>query len=416
MGSKGPKQVTDLLREVRDFYIKVSRDFNGLAFGANEPAERIAEAVDLVRQALVQVVTGEDYLNPHIRPWQSQRSVESQVASLEHGGGCLYPTPAGMKSVRLPVRFKGRPYEQELAKGRGVLELAYFTPDVLEFYRNDPRYQCRIGDFSVYMSVDDDTYGDEGEPEKDKVSLPHMGFAYDLSRYDRDDESSPILRRVAAFVGDLARLTPEHQQRWKTYQVPDGDLSPHPEWFANQMGHWTDGIGPFGRMFLELEQINELFVNIGSERLFAVDEAPDEYGWILRPAQRDWDDFIRETDKLLSENLRHAAFDALGIDDKDEQRQKLGTIKRLELLMERSQVPTDAITRYLKPLREVRTARQKPAHNLRTNLSDKTLVHRQVNLMRDINQSLVNIAGWLSQHPSNRDYEFKDKGLEDFRM
>ncbi len=393
--------MSDLLREVIDFNIKASRDFNGLALRADTPAARIDEAIDLTRRGLIQVVTGEDYLNPHIRPWQSRRTVESQVASLValaagelSGAACLYPTAAGMKGVRLPKRYLGRPYEQELAKGRGVLELAYFTTDVLEPYRNDPRYHCRIGDFSIYMSVTDDVYGDDGEPQKDKVSLQHMGFAYDLSAYKKGDESSPILRRVAAFIGDLAELSPEHQQRWRTYQIADDGLSPHPEWWANQMGNWTDGIGPFGRMSLELGRINELFENITGERLFAVDKAPDEYGWILRPSQRDWDEFIRETDKLLSENLRHAAFDALAVVDRDEQGQKLGTIKRLELLMAQTQVPDEAITRYLKPLREVRKARQKPAHALRANLTDKTLVHRQVNIMRAINESLVNMAGW----------------------
>lgn len=415
--------MSDLLGEVINFYIKVSRDFNGLTLRADSPPSRIDEAIELTRLGLIQVVTGEDYLNPHIRPWQSQRTVESQIQSLValragafSSAACLYPTVAGMKGVRLPKRFDGRPYEQELARGRGVLELAYFTTDVLEPYRNDARYHCEIDDFSVYMSVTDDVYGDEGEPEKDKVSLRHMGFAYDLSGYVKGDELSPILRRITASLGDLAKLSPEHQQRWKSYQVDDDGLTPHPEWWANQMGNWTDGIGPFGRMSLELRRINELFVNITGERLLNVDKLPDEYGWILRPTQRDWDEFMLETDKLLSENLRHAAFDTLGVPDKDEQGQKLGTIKRLEFTMVHTKVPSEAITRYLKPLREVRRARQKPAHALGVNLTNKTLVHRQVNLMREINQSLINMSGWLAQHSKNQGYVFNDERLTDYLM
>lgn len=250
-------QKKPLLKEIIEFYL-TSRDFNGLPLRADATETNIAKAIELTKQGIIQVVTEDDYLNPHIRPWQSKRSVDDQVDSLralkgagEYGVACLYPTHKGMKGIRLPSRYSSRPYEKELAKGTGVLELAYFTPDVLEFYRNDPRYHCRIGDFSVYMSVNDEVYGDQGEPDQDKVSLAHAGFAYDLSNFDKNDISTPVVRRLAVFVGDLAKLSPEHQQRWKTYQVDSKTLKPHPTWFANQMGHWTDDIGPFQRLFTD---------------------------------------------------------------------------------------------------------------------------------------------------------------------
>ena len=148
-----------MLDKIIKFYLN-SGDFNGLPLRPDATEADIIEAIKLTKQGLIQVVTPDDYLNPHIRPWQSRRSSDEQVFSLtslkdagEYGVACLYPTHKGMKGVRLPKRYNDRPYEKELAKGTGVLELAYFTPDVLEFYRNDPRYHCRIGDFSVYMSV-----------------------------------------------------------------------------------------------------------------------------------------------------------------------------------------------------------------------------------------------------------------------
>ena len=187
-----------LLDDVIKFYLN-SRDFNGLPLGPHAKASEVVEAIELTKQGLIQLMTSDDYLNPHIRPWQSRRSTDEQVESLttlkdagEYGLVCLYPTHKAMKGVRIPKRYNDRPFEKELAKGTGVLELAYFTPDVLEFYRNDPRYECRIGDFSVYMSVSDDVYGDEGEPDKDKVSLEHAGFAYDLSDFDKNDINSQI--------------------------------------------------------------------------------------------------------------------------------------------------------------------------------------------------------------------------------
>ena len=412
-----------LLGEVRKFYLS-SHDFNGLPLRGGVDASIIEAATQLVSAGLLQVVAeGVDFPNPHIRPWPSKRTVADQGDSLEalkrdnaSSDVCLYPTPLGMKGVRLPKRFAGRPYEIDIAKGQGVLELAYFTPDVLEFYRNDPRYHCRINDFSVDMSVTDSVYGDHGEPEKDKVSLAHIGFAYDLSRYVRDDDMSLISRRVAVFSGDLASLSPEHQQRWRTFSVTNSGLKPHPEWWANQMGHWGDGIGPFSRMFVSIKEINDLFANITGEKLFKVEEMPDDYGWLLRSSEREWDDFIHMTDKLLSEGLRSDAFEALGIPAKDEQGSIIGTLRRLELLMLKSKIKEEVARKCLASFREVRSARQRPAHSLRANITDDTVVHKQVALMHRINESLKCIRFWLESHPNNKDWVPEHDDLQDYSM
>ena len=129
---------------------------------------------------------------------------------------------------------------------------------MLEIYRNDPS-TAFAHDFGATAVISDEVYLDENEPETDKILMDHIGFAYDLSAYDRDDPKSSITRRVCAFYGDLAKLTPTHQQRWKSYQVADEEnLRPHPMWWASQMGHWPDGLGPFQQFFFELETLKEL--------------------------------------------------------------------------------------------------------------------------------------------------------------
>jgi len=410
-----------LLDRIRKFYLS-SGDFNGLPFMPDESGSGIANAIELTRDGLIQVVTTEDYINPHIRPWQSLRSIDDQVASLttlkdagEYGLACLYPTPKGMKGVRLSRRFNNRPYEKELARGVGVLELVYFTPDVLEFYRNDPRYHCRISDFSVYMSVSDDVYGDSGEPDKDKVSLAHAGFAYDFSNFDKKDPESQLVRRLAVFVGDLSRLSPEHQQRWRTFQADDASLKPHPTWFANQMGHWTDDIGPFQRFFMELTNINSLYQLAFGQDLFITTDRPDDMGWILRASQKEWDEQIVLLDKLLSDNIRHEALDAASVPRKDEDNRDMGTIQRLQKLMELTRLSPAMIQSTLKPFRDVRSARQKPAHAIRKNLSDKTFAHKQVALMGQIDESLHGLRVWLTSHPNADSWkpEFEDGKLND---
>lgn len=413
-------RATGLLKLTIDQYL-TSGEFNGLSIPGHVDLACRREAIELVRAGLVQVVSDADWMNPHIRPWASRRSVDDQVHSLralrrESYCVCLYPTPTAMKGVRLPNRFAERPFDQAMGRGRGSLELAYFAVDVLEPYRNDPRYRFSHDDFGVDMAIGDEAYDDDAEPERDKISLSHLGFAYDLRGYDEADRDSPIVRRVCAFFCDLITLTPEHQQRWKSYQVPDDGLGPHPVWWGMQMGEWPDGVGPFTRLFLELRHINELFQRAFGEPLLATTERPGDFGWLLRPSQREWDEFVQCLDKVLSENLRHAAFDAAGVPAKDELGQSLGSLARLQRFMESHRIPPRVAQDVLKPLREVRSARQRPAHTLRANITDQTFVHRQVALLSDLNNSLGEICHWLSTHPKNRDGKSPHDELGDYRM
>jgi hypothetical protein len=413
-----------LLAAVRDKYL-TSPEFNGLHIDATFDKPLLSAAADLVRAGLVQVMSGDDYLNIHIRPWPSRRSVESQVSSLEalsdgDYGVALYPTELGMKDVDLPEQFAGRPYDEAVARGRGVLETAFFDLGVLEPYRNDPRYHFSYHDFGANMSVSDDVYVDQTEPERDKVSLSHIGFAYDVRQYNPDEPESHLVRRVAVFYGDLARLTAEHQHRWKSYQVNDDDLSPHPVWFGTQMGHWPDGSGPFTRLHAELANINSLWENaFSAPPLFRTTEQPRELGWLLRPAQRDWDEFVHQLDKLLSDNIDSKALDAARAPTINAAGDKVGTLGRLYEFMVQHKVNPSAARTIMKPLRDVREARQRPAHSLKPNATDRAYIRKQVDLLWEVNQSLVNIQDWLSTHPKNRGLElpYSDETLgKNYRM
>jgi len=399
-----------LMKEVLDRYLK-SGDFNGLHLHTDVDPALVEVAKRLVADGKLQVMVSEvDYPNPHIRPWPSRRTIESQIESLDELAGAgygvvLYPTPLALKGVRVPARLQGHPFGAAMAKGRGTLELAYFSFDVLEPYRNDPRYHFRYWDFGVDMGIGDEAYLDETELERDKVLLSHLGFAYDLSGYVRTDVNTPIVRRVAAFYGDLAKLTPEHQQRWQSYQMADDGLEPHPAWWMTQMGHWPDGIGPFDHLFLELENLNALWTGGFGESLFKHTDRPQDFGWLLRPSQREWDEFIVQLDKVLSDNIRHDGLDAAGAPRKEKNDQSLGSLSRLAAFMEANGISEVVVKDLMRPLREIRQARQKPAHALRTNITDKTFVHRQVALLEDLNDALRELARWLSTHPKNREWK-----------
>lgn len=401
---------SELLKKVKRRYME-SRDFNGLHVSTTRNSrDEIETAMELVVAGLIEVVGPSDYMNIHIRPWPSRRTVGEQIEELrglseDDYGVCLYPKAKALKRLKLPKKFEDAPFARAMARGRSTLELAFFSPDVLEGYRNDARFRFGMSDFGVNFWLSDEAYDNKDQPKKDKVGLMHLGFAYDMRQYDPEVSDAPIIRRVAAFYGDLDDLTPEHQQRWASFQLDEEGIDPHPVWYASQMGHWPEGMGPFARLAQELETISDLFENVWGMRLFRSHELPEDFGWILRADQREWDHFIHSFDKLLSDNIDGAALDLAEAPKVNKSGDRLGTLGRLELFMIIHHVKADSVKWALKPLRAIRAARQKPAHTLRTNVTDQTFIRKQRDLLHEVNEVLINIRQWLSSHPQNRDWK-----------
>jgi hypothetical protein len=171
------------------------------------------------------------------------------------------------------------------------------------------------------------------------------------------------------------------------------------------MGHWADGLGPFARFFFELRTWNEFFERAHGIALLKSTDRPREFGWILRPSQSEWEGFIHLLDKLLSENLRNDALDAAGAPKLNEAGQNLGTLNRLEALLLARRAKPEGVKEVLAPMRQVRNARHRPAHALRENVTDRTFVRRQVELLERINQSLELLRYFWQSHPANRDWK-----------
>ena len=406
-----------LMSRVRERYLE-SRDFNG--FHVEETnGELKVSSKELLEAGLVQVVSFSDYPNFHIRPWQSKRTTEEQADDIDNleeseNGFCLYPTPFAMESVELPKRFEGRPFHTAMARGKGTLELAYFEFQVLEGYRNDSRFWLGFGDTGASLLVNPEER--HHTLERDRIFMNQIGYGYDLSSFDPKDPDSPIVRRVAVLYCDLLNLNPEIQRRWESYQVESANLEPHPGWWGRQMGEWDMALGPFDRMFFEIENINQLTELIFEDKgtLFKSSERPDELGWILRPSRREWDEFIHQMDKTLSDNLSTKFLNNIGAPKENEEGHSLGTIARLQLLLESGGASKDLATQILKPIKEIRRQRQAPAHAIRVNITDATFVHKQVVLIHEVNDSLKFITSMFSRHSKAKNWENKWKDVQDW--
>ncbi|MCU1577342.1 MAG: hypothetical protein JWP70_2046 [Leifsonia sp.] len=114
--------------------------------------------------------------------------------------------------------------------------------------------------------------------------------------------------------------------------------------------------------------------------------------------------------------LRNEFFDRAGIESTDLKDQRVGSLSRLARYMERHGIAEDVVRDVMKPLRNVRQARQRPAHALRENIHDKKFVHKQVTLLHDINQTLIALRDWFSTHPKNREWGHSLDGLRDYQM
>ena len=186
--------------------------------------------------------------------------------------------------------------------------------------------------------------------ERSRRSISHVGLAYDLSKFDESDPDFEIRRLVCAFYADLCDLAPSHQLRWSTAEIEEGpDVQPHYIWWREQMGNWPDGTGPYEQFTFELKTLDELFASAHGVKLLSTIDRPDGFGWILRPSQSEYDAFVHQLDKLLSDNLQHKAFDKIGIDRRDDADELIGTLRRLELALERFGVWRTLVLRYLNP-------------------------------------------------------------------
>ena len=191
-----------------------------------------------------------------------------------------------------------------LAEGSGQLELAFFDLELLEFYRNDPRYYYECNDIGGRICIEDDHYLSESVDEKDKVLIKAFGLAYD----------EEFNRYLTAFIGDVADLSPEHQNIWRAKQVFK-DLKVHPDFYGSQiLGRWPTHISIFDAVLYEQKIINEMVRKMGKPNLFNqefggyLENKPKEFAFMLRSTAREYELFILLLDKIMSDNINKNFF------------------------------------------------------------------------------------------------------------
>ena len=401
----------ELLRAITERYLG-SRDFNGYPV-RNLPgsdAERRRTAAGLITSGNANINLGDRHPNPHILAFPPE-SVEDQLQKL--GGGadltyaCLFPSSAHLARVVDPAQYVGCPYALRLARGEAQLSYLAFDIQVLERYRNDPRYAYWTDDIQGSLSVHDNS----GLNERDVALLQSFGFGYD---------KDITTRVVVVFLRDLDRLSPEHQQLWDLHRL-EGEYLPHPDWWACMMGQWPDKASVFVAFGEELRQINAMAELIGRPPLFRNDytdeSRPKTFGFLIRPTLGEFTAFVHLLDKMMSENINRDFFKGLVDLEEIETRKdgasivrKKGTIALLEEWLRSKFRPKDPqpFDEMFATFRRIRQLRQKPAHAVQEDKFDQAYFREQRQLVIEAYGAVRTLRQVLANHPRARGHEVPD--------
>jgi len=289
-----------LVDEVRSFYL-ASPDFNGIL--GSRLAAKLNLSPDVLTQVLSDAILAKDvsincWDNIHIKRLPDP-DPQTQISALQRdpkdADFCVYPTTKTMQEVVDPQHYSGRPFSLRLALAEAQLSYLSFDLSVLEIYRNDPRYYYQNDDVSGMICIKDEHGASKDTHERDKVLLQTFGFCYDKD----------FNRAVAVFLRYLHDLTPEHQQIWHS-RLLHGSYELHPDYFRSAInGDFYEGVSIFDALLEELRVINEMSGAMGRPPLFkdTYEERPRELGFLIRPTQKEFDNFVQLLDKILSENI-----------------------------------------------------------------------------------------------------------------
>lgn len=396
-----------LLASATDRYL-TSGDFNGYPL-RDAPVGR-PELEDLltglVESDLLSLSLGSPHPNPHIKAFPAADAAE-QLAALASTPDLThvtaYPETAHLRDVVDVANYDGRPYTLRLAQGASqLLPAAFFDLQVLEAYRNDPRYLFTCGEAAGTISVSDEFYGAADMRPADQVLLETFGFGFDEQRR----------RAVAVFPIYLSRMSAEHQQLWAARELGNEHVL-HPAYQAGAIfGEFYERESIFRAFVEELDQLQRMCALADRPpivRSSFADCPPANFTFMLRPTLKELQDFHSTLDKLMSDNLNKKFFEAEGLATETESSRPdgkvvvspKGTITLLQEWLESCQVADRSkLDELVKTFRDVRKLRQRPAHAADDNRFDvayydeqRELIGRAYTAVRLLRLLMINYPG-----------------------
>lgn len=404
-----------LLTKVREFY-ETSRDFNGLPISSLDikDSELNEIIIELIRAEDIDLVRGwpDGHPNPHIKALPPE-PINIQIRKIKDKGlgtGCLYPTPNHLK--RFGTRHtKDAPFTFKLEIGAPQLEFQTFDIRILEWYRNDPRYNYYSNDVHGRICRRPNSQVANSQIVQDKLDNFEFGFAYSAQRE----------RAVVVHLRDLHKLQPELQRYLANHQLK-GYYELHPDYYRTEIiGDFPEGISIYDAFLKEKKIINEMCEKIGYQHLFRTNDTATinyaGFGILIRPTKKEFQDFALLLDKLLTDDLNREFFkntipvlEVSTQEDGSKKEYSIGTITLLENWLKKYFLPQDPneIESLFKNLRAVRKARQRPAHVADENQFNPGYIDQQVELISKGYHAVEAIRMILENHPRIQEYNNPD--------
>ena len=254
-------------------------------------------------------------------------------------------------------------YTQQLNNGKCPYKLIYFEVDLLRNIIDNPRYVISNNSFKYNISITEEYGNDETLDEKFKFILDNVGLGF-----DENDE-----RIFAVLLKELSELHPEMQKRFNVYEVKKKTYVDPSYIKSMNDGEWSDP-SLFSAILYQIEQINNLCSN-NDVTLFKSDykhKTPIEFNILVLSTKKEYDNFIKVFDIILSDNINQKFFegllDLIEFTNEDGTKEKYkGTIALLKEWLGEIGVSQEIIQRTMKIIKKVRSQRSKPSHNIRDN-------------------------------------------------
>lgn len=167
----------------------------------------------------------------------------------------------------------------------------------------------------------------------------------------------------------------------------------------------------------ELKCLNDLSETIFGTRLllhdFDQENRPKEFTFFFTPTLKNYNEFVHLLDKMISDNINKKffagkidLFDFEDIGNNQVERKQKGTLRLLEewLLAMRVGRPGDSLKDLFLPLKNIRNARQSPAHKVSQNEYDKKYIDLQRKMISEAYSSVRAIRKIFQQHPKASDF------------
>ena len=395
--------------QVISHYLR-SGDYNGLPLSrlasdlGADPKRLLEVVVPLVKACRVSL-PAPFQTNPHVKMFKS--SIEEQLQWFDERNSrlvCLYPTAQSIAEAIDISTYDDRPFTKLMVLATPKLLLVPFRLDVLETYQHDPRYEFRFSGRSGWIQMLAECRDHLEESDKVDVSFG-LGC---------DEEGDRV---VVFYLYQLDRLSGQLQRIWKEFLV-DGQVEVSKDYLTATLdGQPVEAKSVYDAIVFEQVEVNKLFELMGRSPLFREtygEQRPAEFSFFVKPTQGSYKNFVQLLDKMLSDNLNIASFDG----DVERQERIRISVSEFELRQKASismldewlslRYPTASPEERLaiiKPLREVRRLRQKPAHRIEQDTYDRKFYALQDELIWKVYEALRNLRCLLATDPFVSSYE-----------